>query len=92
MPKKNFFSGASEEQPRQGQAPSSDGWEDAFAGMQKLNLFDEDPDVSEPEHEDLGATQMFDLNAPAMPGAPAAEKPAAPPPRATATKPGRPIF
>lgn len=56
-------------------------WEDAFAGMQKLDLFEEEPEVGGPETDAPGVTQLFDLGGeqpPAQQPAPRAAQPAAP--------------
>lgn len=67
MPKLDFFSGQPDDEAKaskeaSGASGSGDNWDDAFAGMQKLDLFEDDPqEVSVPEAAAPDVTQVFSV-------------------------------
>ena len=67
MPKLDFFSGQPEDEAMaskeaSGASAPGDGWDDAFAGMQKLDLFEDEPQqVSAPEAAAPDVTQVFSV-------------------------------
>ncbi len=67
MPKLDFFSGQPDDEAKaskeaSGASGSGDSWDDAFAGMQKLDLFEDDPqEVSVPEAAAPDVTQVFSV-------------------------------
>lgn len=67
MPKLDFFSGQPEDEAKaskeaSGASGTGESWDDAFAGMQKLDLFDDDPqEISAPEAEAPDVTQVFSV-------------------------------